>query len=117
MINFQDKRNNTVFTSGGFGLVKLTLAELNEMEIEIDKLKSELEQAQENLTVEWTNGYSAGTRDSNNVRDGIVKQKDKEITRLKEALEDCMSYIDVDNLTMQSKYAEWKSIAKSAREK
>ena len=111
MINFQDKRNNTVFTSRGFGLVKLTLAELNEMEIEIDKLKSELEQAQKSAK-EWEEKFQNQCNENDEL--SLVNVEN---TRLKEALEDCMSYIDVDNLTMQSKYAEWKSIAKSAREK
>lgn len=32
------------------------------------------------------------------------------IIELKRALKDCMFYIDVDNLTMQSKMEKWKNI-------
>ena len=32
------------------------------------------------------------------------------IINLERALKDCISYIDVDNLTMQAKYKEWERI-------
>lgn len=33
-----------------------------------------------------------------------------EIERLKKALRDCMSYVDVDNLTMQTKRRNWQAV-------
>ena len=34
----------------------------------------------------------------------------EEIVRLREALRDCMSYVDVDNLTMQTKERNWQAV-------
>lgn len=34
----------------------------------------------------------------------------KNIDNLRSALADCMRYVDVDNLTMQTKYARWRDV-------
>ena len=37
---------------------------------------------------------------------------DQRAADLENALEDCMSYVDVDNLTMQTKYRKWQQCLK-----
>ena len=37
-----------------------------------------------------------------------LKQLEEKNTNLRKALKDCISYIDIDNLTMQAKIKEWE---------
>jgi len=39
-----------------------------------------------------------------------VDRLTKQLTQLQAALADCMSYVEVDNLIMQTKYARWKAL-------
>jgi hypothetical protein len=43
-------------------------------------------------------------------RELYVDKLEDEIERLRAALRDCMSYIDVDNLTMQTKHRNWQRV-------
>ena len=45
-------------------------------------------------------------------QNAMIDRLRAENQRLREALRDCMSYVDVDNLTMQTKEREWKMALK-----
>ena len=66
---------------------------------------------------EWAaNRIQAGEK-----AEATLAEKEKELTELRGkvlklagALKDCMSYIDVDNLTMQANYRDWENALRAA---
>jgi hypothetical protein len=42
--------------------------------------------------------------------EGFIDELEYRIQDLEEALRDCMEYVDVDNLTMQTKWREWEKV-------
>ena len=46
----------------------------------------------------------------------FLEKREEQIRQLRLALRDCMDYVDVDNLTMQTKYEAWLKALNEGKE-
>ena len=46
----------------------------------------------------------------------FLEKREEQIRQLRLALRDCMDYVDVDNLTMQTKYEAWLKVLNEGKE-